>query len=460
MSRRSTTLRRLGAPRGVTRFVIVQPSFYGSDNTLLLESLDALGGDGRGVAVVDPAAPQATLDDLARRGVRGLRLNLYSSAGRADARPLQRNLCGARRGRAADALARRGDRVARRSGAATPICLRGSPVPVVIDHYGVYGDATPESADARRLLELLRLPHVWMKLSAPYRVSADPLATRPDRRWLDAILSLRRGALRLGQRLAAHAAARGARGSRRGRALSRAVLRAPGRRFPRRRSARTRSPTASCATIRRGFTNSRPSGRGYASARRADLEFEKSRLGRTVHAPSILRHRAGHRRAASRRSPHPRSNIRAAPCAWSCRLPRAAPATSSRACWRTGSRKRSGNRSWWRTARARPARSGRRRSLSAAPDGHTLLVGQTGEMAINQHWSKGLGYDPVADFQPVALATVVPLALVVPGKASYSTVAEMLAAAKTRGLVVRIGGRGDAGTLLRRSCSSCAPRAT
>ena len=28
-----------------------------------------------------------------------------------------------------------------------------------------------------------------MKLSAPYRFSNDPLATRPDRRWLDAILS-------------------------------------------------------------------------------------------------------------------------------------------------------------------------------------------------------------------------------------------------------------------------------
>jgi tripartite-type tricarboxylate transporter receptor subunit TctC len=71
---------------------------------------------------------------------------------------------------------------------------------------------------------------------------------------------------------------------------------------------------------------------------------------------------------------------------------------------------------------------------SAAPDGHTILVGQTGEMAINQHWNKGLGYDPVADFQPIALATVVPLALVVPGKASYSTVAEMIATAKKRGL--------------------------
>src|SRR4051794_11104163 len=32
---------------------------------------------------------------------------------------------------------------------------------------------------------------------------------------------------------------------------------------------------------------------------------------------------------------------------------------------------------------------------SATPDGHMILVGQTGEMAINQHWNKGLGYDPV-----------------------------------------------------------------
>jgi predicted TIM-barrel fold metal-dependent hydrolase len=181
-------LRRLGAVRGVTRFVIVQPSFYGCDNTLLLESLNMLGGEGRGVAVIDPETPQATLDDFARRGVRGVRLNLYSSAGRADLRPLDETFATlaalAQRMRwhveviaALDILARYADMLAR------------APVPVVIDHYGVYGDATPDDAAARRLLDLLRLPHVWMKLSAPYRVSPDPLATHPDRRWLDAILA-------------------------------------------------------------------------------------------------------------------------------------------------------------------------------------------------------------------------------------------------------------------------------
>ena len=68
--------------------------------------------------------------------------------------------------------------------------------------------------------------------------------------------------------------------------------------------------------------------------------------------------------------------------------------------------------------------------LNAAADGHTLLVGQTGEIVVNQFWMKGLSYDP-KDLMPVALATVVPLALVVPAKAPYATMAEMLKAMQT-----------------------------
>ena len=70
--------------------------------------------------------------------------------------------------------------------------------------------------------------------------------------------------------------------------------------------------------------------------------------------------------------------------------------------------------------------------LNAAPDGHTLLVGQTGEIVVNQYWIKGMTYDP-KDLMPVALATVVPLALVVPAKAPYSTMAEMLKTMETGG---------------------------
>src|SRR5262249_3601233 len=71
---------------------------------------------------------------------------------------------------------------------------------------------------------------------------------------------------------------------------------------------------------------------------------------------------------------------------------------------------------------------------AAAPDGHTLLVGQTGEIAINPHWTKGIGYDPDKDLVPVALATVVPLALVVPGKAPYASVVELVQYSRTRAL--------------------------
>src|SRR5437588_7387032 len=61
---------------------------------------------------------------------------------------------------------------------------------------------------------------------------------------------------------------------------------------------------------------------------------------------------------------------------------------------------------------------------NAPPDGHMLLVGQTGEIVVNQFWMKGLTYDPQA-LEPVALATVVPLALTVPARAPYATMADM-----------------------------------
>lgn len=85
--------------------------------------------------------------------------------------------------------------------------------------------------------------------------------------------------------------------------------------------------------------------------------------------------------------------------------------------------------------------------VASPPDGHTLLVGQTAEVAINQHLLKNIGYDPDKDLQPVALATVVPLALVVPAKAPYSTMAEFLAFLRTnnRGLTFASAGTGTPG---------------
>jgi predicted TIM-barrel fold metal-dependent hydrolase len=180
-------LSRSAAPSGIERFVVVQPSFYGADNTVLLESLDALGPRGRGVAVIDPAqASKVMLDGYAARGVCGLRLNLYSP-GKASGARLARDFAEiADLARAMDWHVEVIAPIAILAEAAG--ILERADVTVVIDHYGVYGHSTPDAAVGRTLLDLLGLPHVWMKLSAPYRVGDDPLNTRPDPAWLAAIL--------------------------------------------------------------------------------------------------------------------------------------------------------------------------------------------------------------------------------------------------------------------------------
>ncbi len=183
-------IERVAAPMGVTRFVVVQPSFYRTDNTLLLEGLAALGDRGRGVAVIDPAAVgRMALLGMHAHGVRGARLNLYSTLSGQAARALQIEFA---------ALAQAAHSVDWHVEVIAPIAmlaeaaalLAASSVPVVIDHYGLHSGAAPDSVHGRSLLELLRNPHVWIKLSAPYRVSPDPLALQADPAWTKAILEV------------------------------------------------------------------------------------------------------------------------------------------------------------------------------------------------------------------------------------------------------------------------------
>jgi predicted TIM-barrel fold metal-dependent hydrolase len=184
------TLKRLGAKRDIGRFVIVQPSFYGADNSATLDALDALEGNGRGVAVIDPLATSPDiLAQFHRRGVRGLRINLYS--------PIK-----SPGGDTLEAAFAATAEIARAMGwhvqviAPLPLLLASihvlsqAPVPVAIDHYGLYGDQAPDSDAGRRLLELIALPHVWVKLSAPYRMAHGPLNMKPDRPWLTALISV------------------------------------------------------------------------------------------------------------------------------------------------------------------------------------------------------------------------------------------------------------------------------
>jgi tripartite-type tricarboxylate transporter receptor subunit TctC len=82
---------------------------------------------------------------------------------------------------------------------------------------------------------------------------------------------------------------------------------------------------------------------------------------------------------------------------------------------------------------------------NAAPDGYTILAGQTPEIAINPHFMKG-NLDVERDLVPVALGGVVPLALVVPKDAPFSTVPDMLKAAQSaKGLLFASAGTGTPG---------------
>ena len=67
----------------------------------------------------------------------------------------------------------------------------------------------------------------------------------------------------------------------------------------------------------------------------------------------------------------------------------------------------------------------------AAPDGHTLLVGFNGPIAINKSLFSNMPYDPVKDLAPITLAVDTPQFLVVnPERVPVKNIAEFVAFAK------------------------------
>ena len=61
---------------GFERYVFVQPSAYGRDNTCMLDAMRVVGEPCRGIVDIDENAPDAELDRLNRAGVRGVRVNV------------------------------------------------------------------------------------------------------------------------------------------------------------------------------------------------------------------------------------------------------------------------------------------------------------------------------------------------------------------------------------------------
>jgi predicted TIM-barrel fold metal-dependent hydrolase len=169
---------------GISRLVIVQASPQGFDNSCVLDSLRQLHGTGRqarAVAVIREGTPSSELQALHRAGVRGLRVNLQSY-GRTDPESAGQGI------RSAAALAAdMGWHVQTYTTlpviAALRETIRELPVPLVVDHFGLADPAAGEhQAGLRDLLALVRDGHVYVKLSAPYRIV--DTTDGQDGRWL------------------------------------------------------------------------------------------------------------------------------------------------------------------------------------------------------------------------------------------------------------------------------------
>jgi tripartite-type tricarboxylate transporter receptor subunit TctC len=70
---------------------------------------------------------------------------------------------------------------------------------------------------------------------------------------------------------------------------------------------------------------------------------------------------------------------------------------------------------------------------TAAPDGHTLLLGTAGMMTMFPSAYKNLSYEPIKDFQPIVNAARFELALVVNKDVPANTLPEFIAWAKAQG---------------------------
>jgi predicted TIM-barrel fold metal-dependent hydrolase len=166
---------------GIERIVLVQPSYYGTDNSCLLDSLGRLGARARGVVFLPEEADAALLADLHGRGVRGVRLNLFKAQEAGDS--LQ--VMWARISRVA-AQARYLDwhlELYAPGGIVSALLERLGRLDVdySINHLGYMTAAEGlDKADFERFVDHSRHERCWVKLSAPYRVEKSDRTERTD----------------------------------------------------------------------------------------------------------------------------------------------------------------------------------------------------------------------------------------------------------------------------------------
>ena len=174
---------------GIERMVLVQPSFYGTDSSLLRYVLKRLGPRCGGVVQIDEDASDAELDEFHELGVRAIRLDLFARA----SWPAAELIAYIQR------MAARATPRGWHLQFYTPGTIVRDLLPFladledtfVIDHMGYLTESDPEFD--QRLLAVLAQGSCWIKLSGAYRVAKNkPLssvapwgralvAARPDR---------------------------------------------------------------------------------------------------------------------------------------------------------------------------------------------------------------------------------------------------------------------------------------
>lgn len=156
-------------PNGVDRIVLIQMSFYKTDNRYMLDSMARFPGVFGGVAIIDHEAPGALAEmkALKSKGVRGFRL--YTDKKNAESwidSPAMKKMwaAGADEGLAMCLLANP-DALP----AVHALCKAFPKTPVVIDHFARLGmKGAPAESDVENLLRLADFPSVHVKTSAFY----------------------------------------------------------------------------------------------------------------------------------------------------------------------------------------------------------------------------------------------------------------------------------------------------
>lgn len=158
--------RKFQARHGLERLVIVQATYYGTDNSCLLESLQEFGGIARGVVVVNADVSMDILRGFRTAGVRGIRCRMT------DRRVVTWDDIPALAKSAADLgwhiqLQTDGRTLHEYVG-----MIRALPCDVVIEHSGKFMEPVDTvHPGAIALRELLDTGKVWVKLSGIYNTS-------------------------------------------------------------------------------------------------------------------------------------------------------------------------------------------------------------------------------------------------------------------------------------------------